>query len=142
MNSSIENALKLWLQNEGIKTTTIHTGLTGDNISQSDQFITCYVSDSQHVVGKLHKTNIAIVVVTPPHSNTANNEATALTAHRTLVTTVTGLIDDFDNNSLRTIFDANTSYTFSGGFLNSEETGIDDERWVTTLNFMIGVSRP
>lgn len=140
MNHLAEKAFKAWLEAEGIAV-DIHTGLTGEEIPTDSQVISCYVENSEHIVGPLHKIKVQIALATPPHSNSANDESIALTAHKDVLATLRGLVEDFEGSQLETVFNATTGDTFSGGFLEGEDESIENGRWVSVINFMCGVRR-
>ena len=142
MSPLAEEAFKDWLEDEGI-TAAIHTGITSDRIPNSGQHIQCYAQSADRVVGPLYKVEMAIVVATSPSSfdDETGDEAEALASHKTLVGTIQALVEGYDATDLDTIYGTVTGDAFSGAFLRDIQNGVEDARWVTTINFMFGARR-
>ena len=142
MNHIAERGFKAWLEAEGIAI-PVHTGLTGEEIPQDGQVISCYIASSEHVVGPLYKLSVQIILATPPHLDTGDDASVSLNSHKTALSTLRGLVEDFDGDTsqLKTTFDTVTGDSLSGGFLEGEEEDIGDGKWMTTINLMVGVTR-
>lgn len=142
MNSLSEEAFKTWLEDEGI-VVPVHTGLTADRIPNAGQHISCFLQSSDHVVGSLYKNEMAISIATSPHAHEDEEEdfTFALADHRAVATSVRNLIEGYDASDLDTTFADVTGDAFSGLFIRDEVAGVDNGRWVTTINFMFGSRR-
>lgn len=140
MNHLTERAFKAWLEAEGVLV-PVYTGLTGEKIPKDSQVISCYAGDSEHRVGALHTVDVQVILATPPHTDSGNDEAVSLTAHKDVLNTIRGLVKDFDADAsqLETTFNTTTGSTLSGGFFKGETEDTMDGRWISTLTLMIGV---
>jgi len=141
MNHITERAFKAWLEAEGVAI-RIYTGLTGEEIPADDQIISCYAEGSEHVVGPLHKVKVKIILATPPHIDSNDDESAALDAHRDVLATLRDCVEKIDEGTaqLETVFNSTTGNTFSGGWMEGEDEAVDDARWVTTINYTCGVT--
>jgi hypothetical protein len=142
MSPLAEEAFKTWLEDEGV-TVAIHTGITSDRIPNSGQHIQCYAQSADRVVGPLYKVEMAIVIATSPSSfdDVTGDEEDALASHKALVGTVQDLVEGYDATDLDVTYGTVTGDVFSGAFLRDIQNGVDDARWVTTINFMFGARR-
>lgn len=142
MNSLAEEAFKDWLSDNGILV-PIHTGLTAEIPENDAQFISCYLQSSEHAVGPLYRCEMAITIATPPHSHadSGENYEQALADHRSTTASVRALIEGYDATDLDTTFALVTGDAFSGMFIRDEQSTVDNERWVSTINFMYGIRR-
>jgi hypothetical protein len=142
MNSLSEEAFKEWLEAEGV-VVPVHTGLTAERIPNAGQHITCYIQSSEHVVGPLYRNEMAITIATAPHAHEDVGEdfTNALEDHRGVASEVRALIDGYDTTDLESIFAGVTDDAFSGLFVRDEQSGVDDGKWITTINFMFGSRR-
>lgn len=138
MNHLSERALKEWLITEGLAV-PIYTGLNGTEINGDEQLISCYCANSEHVAGPLHTVNVEIILSTPPHHSGDDDAEASLSEHSSVLATLRGLIEDFDQTSLKTVFEAETPYRFAGGFLEGEDENVDEDRWISKINFKFGV---
>jgi|SRR6056300_1642678 len=138
MNHLSERAFKEWLLTEGVAV-PIYTGLNGTEIDGDEQLISCYCAQSEHVAGPLYTANVEIILATPPHHSSLDDSEESLSEHSSVLSTLRGLIEDFDENSLKTVFEAETPYRFAGGFLEGEDEQVDESRWISKINFKFGV---
>lgn len=142
MSPLSEEAFKDWLEAEGV-TAAIHTGLTSDRIPNSGQHIQCYAQSADRVVGPLYKVEMSIIVQTSPSDfdDEDGDPADALASHKALATTIQELVEGYDATDLDTIYGEVTGDAFSGAFLRDIQNGVEDARWITTINFMFGARR-
>lgn len=134
----VEKGLKVWLEAEGV-TVPVHTGITHEEIPPEAQIVSCYCPSSEHVIGPLYKANVQIIIATPPHADAGDDRSASLGSHSALITQVEGLVDGYAGNSLRTEFDTETGYTFSGLWKPDGQGAPDSGRWVHTINIQVGV---
>ena len=138
MNHSSEIAFKAWLEAEGIAI-PVYTGLSAAEVGNEVQYIDCYAGDSEHVVGGLNKLSMKIVLSTPSHMDATNDETVSLAAHKDILTALRPFVADFESSQLETVYNAQSGHTLAGGFFQGEDESVDEGRWITTLNLMIGI---
>lgn len=137
MNSALEERLKTWLSGEGIAV-PLFTGFTSDKQPQDDQTLTVFVQDAERSVGPLYRATCLFIVSTPPHDD--ENPDTSLGNHRSTVETVRDLLED-PPASLGSVIGATGELEFRGGFMrDGGESSIEGGRWVTTIDFIAGIS--
>lgn len=138
MNSELEEGLKTWLIAEGVAV-PIFTGFAADKQPTKDQTVTVFVDSAPRVVGPLYRAMVKFIVATPPHDEA--DPAASLGNHRATVATIRALLEDHDETTLKATIAAETSLTSKGGFLSgSGDSTIEGGRWITTLDFIAGIS--
>ena len=137
MNSALEETFKLWLTAEGF-TVPLFTGFTGVKQPTNDQTITIFVSDAERAASVLYRATVNLMIATPPHDD--GDATLALGNHRATVEAVRGLLED-PPVALKTTIEANSALYYRGGWMtDGGENSIDGGRWVTTIEFMAGIS--
>lgn len=138
MNNEIEIALKEWLTVENVSALTF-TGFTGDAQPPDEQTVTVFVPTVERVVGPLYRATVNFIVATPPHDEAT--PAASLAAHRVTVAAIQALLEDHDVTSLKTTIENESSLYGRGGWLRDSGTAeIESGKWVTTLDFLLGIS--
>lgn len=138
MNAILEEGLKVWLAAEGV-VEPIFTGLTSDKQPVDDQTITVFVRDTPRTVGALYRANCSFTIATPSRDESTPEEA--LAHHKTTCETVRALLEGFAATTLKASLEASTSLFFRGGFLKSGgSSGVDGGKWITTIEFVAGIS--
>lgn len=138
MNHVSERAFREWLTTEGVAI-PIHTGMTADEIEGDEQRIQCYCGESTHKAGPLYTATMSILLITPPHSNEEDSGTLSLDDHKSVLATLRNLIENYDENSLETVYGQETPYRFAGGFVNGEEGMIEENSWVAKIDFLFGI---
>lgn len=138
MNTHSEKGLQAWLESDLTNPPAVHTGLTAEEIPPEDQIISCYVERSQRAAGPLYRFFAKVIVSTPPHEG--DDPEAALEKHRAVVAAVRTLLASPDNTNVQPLFDAASGLFWKGGFHQGELEGVDSGRWITTLDFIGGIS--
>lgn len=140
MNHLAEKGFKAWLDTKSLGV-TVFTGLTGEKIPEATQCVVANTADSENVVGPLNYLEMQLLVVTPTHSDTSNDEAAALVTHKAMAGVVRGHVADHVAGGLKTAFETEApSLTFNGGRITGERTHPENGRWVSVIEFRCGVT--
>jgi hypothetical protein len=130
--TTIEATLKEWLTREGIAVAIVQ----GQDIAELPQGEQCVIVGCQsvdNVVGPLRRAQSVIVVSTP--------FTVGLSAHRDLVETVDGLIEDFDTGELADSMNDIANARLAGLYIKDQDNAEEGNRWHTSLPFMMGVDK-
>jgi hypothetical protein len=138
MTSNAEFGLQEWLQNALTDPPAIHTGLTAEVIPPESQVISCYVERSERAAGPLYRLFSRLIVSTPSHEG--DDAAAALASHKAIVGEIRALLENPDATDIETDFNTGSGLTWKGGYFRGESEGIDSGRWITTLDFIAGIS--
>lgn len=138
MNTQIEAGLKAWMEEALELDMPVFPGLTADEVDPSAPSLHCYVGSSQRAAGPLHRGFAKIIISTPAHAG--DDSESALLGHRERVAVIRELLANPDASEPEGAFNSASGLHWKGGFLQGESEGVDAGRWVTTMDFLCGVS--
>jgi len=139
MNANVELGLRDWLDSsleDGHP--AVHTGLTGEEIPPEHPIVTVYVDRSQRAAGPLYRAFAKVIVSTPPHQGDDSGEA--VESHRETCEAVRAILQAPDAADPESAFNSASGLHWKGGFLQGENEGVSDGRWITTFDFLVGLS--
>lgn len=139
MNTQIEAGLKAWLEDAlPAESPEVFAGLTASVVPPALPSLHCYVSNSQRAAGPLFRGFAKVIVSTPAHEG--DDADAALAGHRSRVAALRAVLESPDANDPETAFNDASGLFWKGGFLQGEAESVDSGRWITSMDFLCGVS--
>lgn len=138
MTSLLEQGLITFLSAflaENETNVALHTGTSNAVIPPNDPVIIVSVKECAHDVGPLYRGMLDVIVSTPAIAGKTVED------HRLLVAAVEDAFDGDNNAELSTAAQASAHCTVNGWFYQGPKDSQANERWNTTMGFVLGIER-
>ncbi len=113
----------------------VHPGTTNEAIPPNDSLVVASFKECPHDVGPLYRGMMELIVSTPATVQKTVED------HRNLVTDVEDAFDQENADDLSSSVQAAADCAVKGWFYQGPRESTRDERWETTLDFVLGIER-
>lgn len=134
LEQGVADFLKAFFEANDISA-TVHPGTTSEAIPPNDSLVVASFKECPHDVGPLYRGMLEVVISTPATVQKTVED------HRILVADVEEAFDPESAEELSGSVQAAAGCAVNGWFYQGPRESIQDERWETTLGFVLGIER-